>query len=489
MLKLGEYRRVIGIGQVLYLAGRTLKRQCVKYTVAAGLIAVAAMFADTIGALFGYAILERRLDAIFLPALVALATFGLGNMLIAISNLFSAEKMLFADANALNLMEDRKKVDAERHLAHLWERIFQYEAALQQQVRESDLSPYRVANSSQFPLTCEEFVQAAGHSLRYNLPQKLEKSMTGCNLSLVEDWYDGAYFTLNDCKLKEQFAAHQAIRGVRLIVGLSAWTRVREAVTGYPDPIWYNLTMKKIGTQVGAMIEKMNKRHVPSTECRYFDAQDFLWRHPEADELISRRFAGHHDEVMEDLHKARKKLMRSIFSDNSGEAHRQIFRMFGRDFINALKLRLGYDVEFAGDLLEHSPQGDVAEMDRFTGCVTFPAEKLRLQMQAARDNLMVLDEFFGRYMPEVFGWPFTLRAARIGFHTDWYKIQRLVRERHQEALAVFKTKILPAQNRFSQRICLLRQHYELSRIQLFSYTQMVDELADYFPADPKQEKS
>ncbi|MCP4713226.1 MAG: hypothetical protein GY869_31735 [Planctomycetes bacterium] len=486
---LGEYKRVIGVGQVLYLVGRTLKRQCIKYTVAAALIAVAAMFADTIGSLFGYAILEQRFSAMFLPALVALATFGVGNVLIAVSNLFSAEKMLFADANAMNLMEDRKKVDSDEHLRHFWERVFKQEAELQQQVKKSDLSPYRHENDIRFPSSCEEFVKSAGHSLRHHLPQKLEKSITGCNLSLVEDWYDGAYFTLNDCKLKEQYAAHQSIRGIRLIVGLTAWTRIREALTGYPDPVWYNLTMKKIGAQVGAMIEKMNNKHVKSTEPKYFDAQDFLWKHPEVDELICQHFPDHHAEVKEDLYNTRKKIMRSIFSDNSEDAHRQIFRMFGRDFVNALKLRLGYDVEFAGSLLDYTPLSDVTEMNRLTGFKTYPAEKLRLKMKAGQDSITLLDDFFERYMPEVRGWPYTLRAGRIGFHTDWFNIQKMVRERPEEALEVFKSQILPAQNRFSQRICLLRQHYELSRIQLFSYTQMVDELADYFPAVPKQEKS
>ena len=176
MAGLKDYKRVIGVAQVFYLAGKSLKRQGMKYTMAATFIALAAMFADTIADFFGGEFLSRRFDAILLPAAVALLTFGLGSTLVGFSNLFSSEKILLADANAMNLMEDRKKADVEYHLEVLWNRVFKYEAKLKQQAEPADIPKNAAEKESSSPgqkiaATKEEFVKAASFSLRNNLPQ------------------------------------------------------------------------------------------------------------------------------------------------------------------------------------------------------------------------------------------------------------------------------------------------------------------------------
>jgi hypothetical protein len=484
MAGLKDYKRVIGAAQLLYLAGKSLKRQGVKYTVAAMLIALAVIFADTIGGLFDRSLLNNPSQAFLLPAAAAILTFGLGNAMVGFSNLFSSEKILLADANAMNLMEDRKKADVEYHLDVLWDRVFKYEAQLYQAAEPS--APGENAPNSNNPAvrekmaaTKEEFIQAAGYALRHNLPQKLEMARTGCNLALVEDWYDGAFFTLNDNKLKEQFAAHRAIRGIRKKVGLSTWTRLREALSGHPDPVWFSLTTKKVGMNVGILIDKLNQKHVKPTEPSYFNAQDFLWKHPDADELIFAHFPENPQLVKEELHAARKKMMRSIFSHSSSQAHQQIFRMFGRDFINAFRLRLDYDVDFAAGRLDYSPLDDIAEMDKQMDQPIYPIDKLRRKISVARENIAAADSFLSQHLGHILQQPRALRAARVGYHINRGKIQSLIRENPDKAIGVFNNEIIPAQNRYSHRICLLRQHYELSRIQLFSYVKMVDELADY----------
>ena len=104
MLKWTEYKRVIGAPELLFVAGRTLKRQGVKYTTIAALIGIGAMVAELVGNRLGYDFSVSNVGAILLPAAVALFTFGLGNTLVAISNLFSSDRILMADANAMNLM-------------------------------------------------------------------------------------------------------------------------------------------------------------------------------------------------------------------------------------------------------------------------------------------------------------------------------------------------------------------------------------------------
>jgi hypothetical protein len=468
MLKWTEYKRVIGAPELLFVAGRTLRRQGVKYTSIAALIGLGAILAEIIGNRLGYDFSVNNVRAFLLPAAVALLTFGLGNTLIAFSNLFSSERILMADANAMNLMEDRKKYDLTDHLEVLWDRVFRYEMALR-----------RVAEDSQAAIDKSRFIETAGSSLKNSLPQALERSLTGFNLSLLEDWYDGAFFTPNDNKLNEQFAAHQAIRGIRQIVGIPLSAQIKEAVSGHPDPLWFTLTMRKIGMCVGSLIETMNKKHVPATEPAYFNAQHFLWNHPETDRLILEDFTDKPETILEDVRSSRREMIRRIFSRKRTLAYRQIFRMFGRDLHNALMLRLDYDIEYAAGLLDYHPKDDLAELQDRIGCQLNLHRILQKKITAAREHLRQIDAFLEEHLPEIIRNPKTHRAVRIGFHVNRFQIQKLVPNDIPQAIETIRNKIAASENRYSMRICLLRQHFELTRIQLFSYIRMIDELGDY----------
>jgi hypothetical protein len=472
MLKWTEYKRVIGAPELLFVVGRTLKRQGVKYTTIAALIGIGAMLAEVVGNRLGYDLSVNNVRAILLPAAVALLTFGLGNTLVAISNLFSSERILMADANAMNLMEDRKKHDMAAHLEILWDRVFRYEVALRS---VSERSPAATSKMG--------FIDAASSSLRNSLPQKLEQSLTGFNLSLLEDWYDGAFFTPNDNKLNEQFAAHQSIRGIRQIVGIPVTVQIKESVSGHPDPLWFTLTMRKIGMSVGSMIHKMNKKYVPATEPAYFNAQHFLWNHLETDQLIANDFTENPAAILAEIRSSRKEITRKIFSQNQKAAHQQIFRMFGSDYRNALTLRLGYDIEFAAGLLDVEPNTDIEELREFTGCKVYSHRKLKKKTDAAIDHLQKIDAFLNEHLPEIPRHPRTLRAVRIGFHINRFHMQKLIQEDVSKAIETIQTKIAASENRYTHRLCLLRQHYELTRIQLFSYIRMIDELGEYDPSN------
>ena len=468
MLKWTEYKRVIGAPELLFVAGRTLKRQGVKYTTIAALIGIGAMVAELVGNRLGYDFSVSNVGAILLPAAVALFTFGLGNTLVAISNLFSSDRILMADANAMNLMEDRKKSDMEQHLEILWDRVFRYEVALRS-----------VAESSQEATDKMGFMDTASFSMKNSLPQKLEQSLTGFNFSLLEDWYDGAYFTPNDCKLKEQFAAHQSIRAIRQMVGIPLTVQIKEAVSGHPDPLWFTLSMRKIGMCVGSMIHKMNKKYVPPTEPAYFNAQHFLWNHSQTDQLINGDFTENPDAVLEDMRTSRKDMIRRIFSPDQKAAHQQIFRMFGRDYRNALTLRLDYDIEFAAGLLDDKPSGNIEELQEVVCCKVYSRKKLKKKTDTAKNHLQQIDDFLQANLPEILQRPRTLRAVRTGFHINRFKIQTLIHRDSRKAMDVTQNRIAKSENRYSQRLCLLRQHYELTRIQLFSYARMIDELGKY----------
>ncbi len=472
MAKLKDYRRVVGLMQLVYLGGCWLKRQGVRYTGIAVFIAVCVVAIDVFGdRFFGFKIPITKLGVALVPAIVAMLTFGMGNTLTGISNLFSAERLLMADANSLNLMEDRKKSDMAWHLEVLWERVFCYEVSMRISLKEDD-SHLHVYDK-------ESFINTASMALKDAQHQKLQQVQCGFDFSLVEDWYDGAFFSKGDCKLKQQYAANSAIRGVRIKVGIPLAVKVKEALSGHPVPLWYNLTMNKIGMGVGSLIYKLNKRHVGRNEPDYFDAQDILWKDLQIDQLCREHFKDKGDEVLADLQESRCKMIRRIFSETTQEAHNQIFWMFGRDFRRAMTLRLSYDIEYAAGQLDDKPVEDIAEMEKIMHCKVFSASKAHRMIEAARKNIGQLNAFLECKLTDIADDPFKLRTAKIGFGLNRFEIQAMVNNSPAKAEGIFNEKILMAEPRYTRRLVMLRQHYELARMQLISYVRLVDDLGEY----------
>jgi len=512
MARFTDYRRVIGVAQVLFLAGKWLKRKGIRYTSLAVVVAAGAIAADmALGSVD-----VSKLKVVLLPGVIAVLTFGVGNTLIGISNLFSSEKLLVADANSMNLMEDRKKCDMDRHLEILWERVFKYESRLcnRDDCREADdirtnreqlaafvrtwpgemkrhfgiddgcfdeflqyIEQFRPL-SEKMESTREGFIASAGFGLKHTLPQKLQRTMTGFDLSLIEDWYDGAFFTANDNKLKKQFAANRTIRGIRNEIGIPVLTRFKEALSGHPDPLWYSLTMKKVGMSVGRLMSRMNAEYVSKRSPSYFDAQDFLWADAKSDNLIHDNFGENAAAILQELRDSRKKMIRSIFSANKSDACIQIHRMFGRDFANAMDLRLDYDIEFSAGLLDNDPAGDIGELQEMIPCAVFPLKRAKSKVHRAKGVLETADDFLAEYLPDVAAEPLKRRAARTVFHLDKHAVCTLATQDPRRAMEIVERHV-KSERKYSRRICLLRQHYELSRIQLFSYMEMVDKLAEF----------
>ena len=84
-----------------------------------------------------------------------------------------------------------------------------------------------------------------------------------------------------------------------------------------------------------------------------------------------------------------------------------------------------------------------------------------------------------KHLPQLDENPLELRAARMGFHLNRFNVRALAGSNPDEAAALLKNQIIKSQRRYSRRLCLLRQHYELSRIQLITYVNVIDQLGDY----------
>jgi hypothetical protein len=523
MVGFRDYRRVVGFAQVLYLLGRNLKRHGIRYTTLAIVICGSVMLVKLVGSPFiSRHLPQANLKMAAIPALVALSTFGLGNFLECLSNMFSSERLLLADANSMNLLEDRKKADMTQHLEVLWERVFKYEAQLQNPGLDTDEAERIACNraklrellarldlpcrehfgitddnveefveyvasfrpvSQKIPMTREGFIATAGFAVPKPLPQKLQEALCGCDLSLLEDWYDGAFFTVTDDKVHEQFAANKTIRAIRQSVGIHWKVKFLETLFGHPAPLWHVLTMKKIGTSVGSLMAKMNKKYGRPAEPVFFDAQHFLWDDEGNDLLIVRIFGEHGEDVCDEIRQSRRTLFRSIFSNNRETAHTHIYRMFGRDFVNAMNLRLDFDIEFAAGLLDHTPTHDIQDLSEITLRPVYPEANACFKIERAQTILETVDRFLEANLPEIFDRPLDLRAARLGAMINDHEVFHAMAEDPVVATRIFRENIIASQRRYTKRICLLRQHYELARLELITYARMVDELAEFDPGN------
>jgi len=142
-------------------------------------------------------------------------------------------------------------------------------------------------------------------------------------------------------------------------------------------------------------------------------------------------------------------------------------------------LRLDYDIEFAAGLLECKPPDDVKELQDVVCCKVYLQKKLKKKIDLAKSHLQQIDVFLQENLPEIPQQPRTQRAVRVGFHINRLKIQTLISQDPRKAMDVIRNRIAQSENRYSQRLCLLRQHYELTRLQLFSYARMIDDLGEF----------
>ncbi len=521
---LKEYRRVIRIPQMLYLAGMLLIRVGIRYTTLASVITlgwiVVSLVGDQLGLLerFGWKVADQPLRAAIIPALIAVSTIGVGHTLKGISNLFYSERLLIANANALALMKDCKKAEMRWHLETLWDCVFKYESRLagHHEVRdekqritchrhslaetigqwhedlkthfgitEENIQAFIRHVSSFQPLssgveaTREGFITSAAFAMQNSLPQKFEKALTGVDLAMLENWYDGAYFNLNDDKLKEQYFANKTLRDIRLRGRRLGWTRFRETLVGHPNPIWFNLTMKKMGVSVGGLIEDYNRKYVKMTESNFFDAQDFLWADERRDQLIEQRFPGQGGEILAELRTVRKNLFHRVFSSDWPSAGRQILAMFGPDYRRGLELRFRYDIEFCSGLLDQTVKKDLAELESRLQTAVCSADKLKREVTRAKRNLRKIDAAVARIMPEILDAPLALRTVRMGYHLNLFGLQKWTRQDPARARHIISECLLPAEAHHSLKICLLRQFYTLARMQIIAYARIVKHLGAY----------
>lgn len=538
MAKLKDYKRIFSLTEKCYSVGEALKRKGVKSSIIAGAgIGIIALGTNTIIKKYtGRDFPINTLNATAIPATLGLTTYILGQGLTTISNIFSNQRLNFADANLLRQMEDEKKSRSPKHLSQLWTNVFKEESQmyynsnkkksdnwnkkrkqeivrlrknrktlleqidsfsqeLKDTLKINNKNKVNIAKhleyfnpfSKDIETTKRGFKISANYALINNFHQREEKNSIGFDISQLEAWYNGAPLTPDDEVLNTFFAYQKSIKKTRSKIGIPIITKLKETIFKNKNPQWHTRSMKKIGILTGTQIEKLDKKYVSKNSPSYFTAQDILWRKPEVNEIIKQDFKEKKERVINDLNKASKSIIRTTFSDDKKTAHNQIYWMFGKDYLKSLKLKIEYDIERTVLSLNNplNPLNEIKILERELMCNIYPHKKINKKIKESKKNIKTIDRFLKEYLPEIYQDPIKRRSARIGYNLNQSNIQKYLTPKNSDVINIEKTKdilenkVIKSYKKYNERIQKTRIHHELTKIQLIDYIDRIDKLGEY----------
>lgn len=449
-----DLTRVVNPVYLMGHVGQRMYRAAVRRT---GLVGLAALAVSVVGRGVGFLpefTIKRAAVFTLVFGFVTLFS-GLGMRLI--SNMLMSERINIAQANNLNLLEDKKKSRLDYYLRRLYDSVFRYEAAVRysrEEVREEEEEVRRnvkgiagklMAHLSEENLqflgvsdlsdmvdhmnTCnplrprelekswEGFRITARYALTHPLPATLEAELIGFDLTMVEDWLDGAFFDANDVKLVEQYRANSTLAMIKRRSGCRLPDRLSRKRHMLAHSFWFHNTFRTLAVGVGTQIKRMNKR----VRQGYFKAEHFLWIHPELDSSVQRRFGR---EVLEDLIDRRKRLIWKIFSHRYEAAVELLWRIYRPKLKLAADLRRRFDLEyFLGELPAESYLGDLERLG--FSQARLHRERARVENGRARDDEL-RSWLEGRGPSSSGRTPLDLRSLRIARHINLFGLREAV---------------------------------------------------------------
>jgi len=515
-----DLKGVINLAYLMGYIGQGMYRRSVRRT---GLIGLAALTVSIIGRgvglLPGFTVGKAALVT-FIYGIITLCG-GLG--LKTISNILMSERINIAEANNLNLLEDKKKSRLPFYLRKLYDSVFRLEAAVRYSPREiqreegqirrnikeiaeklasslsdenlsflgvkslSDLVDHMGACNPLKPrqpeCSWEGFRITASYALTHPLPATLEADIIGFDLTMVEDWFDGACFDATDVKLLEQYKANSTIVRVKRQLPYRFPDRVWQWWKAFSHSFWFQNTFRSVAIGVGTEIKKLNRK----VGRGYFKAEHLLWIHPDLDRLVEEEFGR---EVLEEVIHRRKRLVWKIFSRRYQGAVELLRRIYRPKIELAVDLRKRFDLEyFLGELDEQSYLGDLEQLS-FSPHVI---ERERQRVQRARESDALLRKYLNeKQAPSSDMNLLQRRALRIAAHLNRSRLRDLLTEyyappagadgekkRPQSAEAIQRilSQAAADEARLSRALVTLRTFWLLNWLEFHEYCWHLKEIA------------
>lgn len=490
-------RRVIGLSEFFSFGGTWLTRRGKRFTSLATIIAGGAVLADILGDnFFGYQLPVNKYEMATAPIIAGLATFGLGGLMNYLAKLLCGADRAAAEANSVcEVREIKQTPDATRRQAEdLWGRVGQYESVLVNGkdacIEEKDLltdcrytlisaldglpdgclARYGVDLSNRQegidklvrhievagPLSSgiesskEGFVESVIFALNEAMPHMEQKIRIGFDLAQIECYRNWEIF---ESKLAKEYSSNRFLQGARKKANLPFLPVLQSRVKAFGDDILKNLTKNKMYMMSGKGMNTLNSK----LETNAFDAQPFIWM---TDALAEQILEAHGEDVLGRVLGFSDSIGRQIFWDSSG-ARSHVYDCFDADFLKALRLRLGFDVEYAAGLLEQKPKEDIAEISDLVGKRILSDKVLSQYQGAAKKSL---DESAGLLLGLD---DITARAVRIEHYTDGWSVEK------GGTVDWFAQKV----STYSDELVQVRIHEYLARQQIIAHCDLVEKLA------------
>ncbi len=488
-----DIKALLDIPYILSSIGTFLWKNGLKRT---SMIALLGYFVNLFTkVIFGKAVLPYSGIAGF--SIIFILASILGLFFKFIGNLLASKSIIVAQANFLNLLEDKKKSKRKKHLSHLWNTIFRHEAYLfhteeEIEKRRKDIERYRERlisilrglpedlakgylnfdprnnndiyafleeidafrplSSGGKIMTEEEFMISSMFALTHPLRIDEEERLIGYDIKLLEDWYDGAYFTLNDNKLSEQMKGNAVLREIRSMVEIPSIERLTLSLINLNGKLWFKAIMKTIEIRTGRALIFLNEKY-PGYE---INAEHIFW--PDHSSFGS-------EEIEADIEKIRKRLLIEIFGETIDVAKRRLNRFQKRNFENVFSIQKRFDPDFISEVDENYLKE--MRLDDFR----IKRELRKISKQ--REELKEIDNYFLKESKTLS--PCEKRVLRMAYLLNLDNIKDEFRK--EKTISQEKIdKILAKKEELNKRLVTLKIHSELVRIEVRDYEDELKEL-------------
>lgn len=446
-------RRVLRIRDVSALVGKYLMRYGTRTLVPAAALSFTLLLGNR--ALGGGA--PKGLP--FTPLAISTVLIVTGVSLRILPALFTNQRILSVEARGFNNLENWRKSRLDSILKVLWERVFRYEAAIEHDpeavaAEEEEISRRMVEfeeNWNRFPDDLRNWlgdpparevarrvaslralgsgVEATGEGFRIDATHAVVEPVsetsglaaTGYDLSLLEDYLDGAPLRIGDDKLREHFLAHpllvrarkRSAKGFRLPSELRAGRLAR--VSG----IWYWIQQKNrdllcatwrkaVCREVMLATANAIRRIEMDFPGVLITAQSLL-RPGDASNAYHSRFPG----LPERLEQEGSLVFQRVFGPTAEEALLTFERFGLRSLVRSTRLRAEYDPDYVAGILEDSLYGDVLAFG-VKDAVLAVVENTAASVRERLNRLEASESYRSGARSERL-------AARVACHLGWFE--------------------------------------------------------------------
>lgn len=484
-----DIRSLLDIPYILSSLGTFLWRNGLKRT---SMIAVLGYFVNLFTKiLFGKPFLPYSGIAGF--SIIFIIASILGLLFKFIGNLLTSKNIVIAQANFLNLLEDKKKSKRKKHLKYLWDNVFKYETILlfsQEEIRKREREiegyrnkfisflknmPYDVArnylnfdpekdediegflegidafrplSSDKGIMTEIEFMISSLFALTHSFRISEEERLIGYDLKLLEDWYDGAYFTLEDKKLYEQIKGNTVLRELYHMIKMPKSEKIRLFFVNLNGVLWFKAIMKTLEMRVGRIIITLNEQF-PEYD---INAEHIFWP---SKALIN------NEEVFETIEKMRISLLSEIFGENFDIAKRRLNRFQRRNFENAYSIRKRLDPDFIYNVSEN--------YFKIFRLGDYRIKREMLYIKKKRDELMEIEKFIREKDPHIR--PYRLRSLLL-----YYLMVSKTKDEFKNNLGDILKNIYKIEGKLTKKLLTLKIHCELVKLEVEDYEEELKEL-------------